>query len=271
MVGFVSVSLLIGVGFFIRVSDESKLTALPEEISETILTSLSNSSKYERTRNDTKIERNDTLKNSNSDFSVLTNQVYSEDEQSHTSQSLYQRLMGRRGKVDAYKYQEENQNTEKTVSLGMFRRLVDAKNKLGDGILLQATDIIQAALDSEGMVMIKDGIRIILEAILHGIMDGFLPTVERVRREADGDKRTYLDMVSSVGGALMGRQKCSEVLACRTGKWFQGRLPAAQLAVMMVESVVPGPFLEWFGVVKKSVIDRSDNCDLDYECSLQDD
>lgn len=269
MVGLVSVCLLVGVGLLVGVSEESKLMALPEEISETILTSLSNSSK--NYRNDTKNDQNNTLKESNSDFSVLTNQVYSEDEESHTSSSLYQRLVGRRGKVDAYKYQEQSQNTDKIVGGSIFRRLVDAKNKLGDGILLQATDIIQAALDSEGMVMIKEGIRIIIEAILHGIMDGFLPTVERVRREADGDKRTYLDMISSVGGALMGRQKCSEILACRTGKWFQGRLPAAQLAVMMVESVVPRPFLQWFGVVKKSVIDRSDNCDLDYECSLQDD
>ena len=48
-------------------------------------------------------------------------------------------------------------------------------------------------------------------------------------------------------------------------------MPGAQLAVMMAEPMIPNSMLDWFGVVKKSVIDRSDNCDIEYDCSLQED
>ena len=33
-------------------------------------------------------------------------------------------------------------------------------------------------------------------------------------------------------------------------------MPGAQLAVMMAESMLPESMLDWFGVVKKSVIER---------------
>merc|ERR550519_2953722 len=110
----------------------------------------------------------------------------------------------------------------------------------------------------EGMDMIKNGIKVVLETVIHGIINGFLPTVERVRREADGAKRSYLDGVVSVVGAVMGKQECSNMIACSTGKWVKDKMPAAQLAAMM----------DWFNVVKKSVIDRSDSCNVDYQCNL---
>ena len=33
-------------------------------------------------------------------------------------------------------------------------------------------------------------------------------------------------------------------------------MPGAQLAVMMAEPMIPNSMLDWFAVVKKSVIDR---------------
>lgn len=33
-------------------------------------------------------------------------------------------------------------------------------------------------------------------------------------------------------------------------------MPGAQLAVMMAESMVPKSMLDWFGVIKQSVIER---------------
>merc|ERR1712080_603022 len=126
---------------------------------------------------------------------------------------------------------------------------------------------IEAGLNSEGMDMIKTGFNVVLETI-HGIVKGFFPSVERVRRDAGGAKRSYLDMFVSIVGAMMGKLRGNHFVACRLGKWFQGRMPSAQLVVMMLESFVPEPFLDWFGVVKISVIDRSDNCDANYECSL---
>jgi len=198
--------------------------------------------------------------------SVLTNQVYQDDNDNKQYKfNLYQRLMGVETVNDI-----ENQNNVNEYGSSIMQQLVDAKNTVGDGIIVEATDIIQAALGSEGIDMIKTGINIVLETILHGIMEGFLPSVERVRRDADGEKRTYMDTFVSLMGAMMGRLRCSHFVACRMGKWFQGRLPSAELVVMMVESIIPEVFLEWFGVVKISVIDRSDNCDANYECSLHD-
>ena len=56
----------------------------------------------------------------------------------------------------------------------------------------------------------------------------------------------------------------------RTGKFVGQRVPGASLAVMMIEGIVPKSLINWFGVVKTAVIDRSDNCDEEYECLLVD-
>ena len=42
------------------------------------------------------------------------------------------------------------------------------------------------------------------------------------------------------------------------------------MAVMMLEGIVPSSLRNWFGVVKTAVIDRSENCEEDYLCSLVD-
>ena len=57
----------------------------------------------------------------------------------------------------------------------------------------------------------------------------------------------------------------------RTGKFFGQKVPGASLAVMMIEGIVPQSFRNWFGVVKTAVIDRSDNFDENFMCSLVDD
>ena len=48
--------------------------------------------------------------------------------------------------------------------------------------------------------------------------------MDRVRRSADDEKRSYLDGVVYMIGALLGKQKCSHMIACRTGKMVQVRL-----------------------------------------------
>ena len=57
-------------------------------------------------------------------------------------------------------------------------------------------------------------------------------------------------------------------LFLRTGKYVGQKVPGASLAVMMIEGIVPKSLRSWFGVVKTAVIDRNDNCDEDYACSL---
>merc|ERR1712059_20363 len=109
--------------------------------------------------------------------------------------------------------------------------------------------------------------------MMDGFFNGFLPAVERRRRrEVEGtESRSYMDMLVQGMGAFLGRQDCTEVIACRTGKFVQNTLPGAELAVMMVDSLdTPDWFNSWFGIMKKSVFDRKDECYSSYNCSLSD-
>ena len=49
----------------------------------------------------------------------------------------------------------------------------------------------------------------------------FLPAAERSRREAEPSKKPYLDGVTYVVGSLLGKQDCSNMIACRAGKFVQ--------------------------------------------------
>ena len=56
----------------------------------------------------------------------------------------------------------------------------------------------------------------LLETALHGFFTGFVPAVERRRREAGEEERSYLDMAVTTLGALVGRKNCTKVIACRS-------------------------------------------------------
>ena len=49
---------------------------------------------------------------------------------------------------------------------------------------------------------------------------------------------------------------------------MQAKLPGPQMMVVMVESFIPPAALDWFGVVRQSVIDRRDTCVEDYVCDF---
>jgi len=158
--------------------------------------------------------------------------------------------------------EDAGSNEVKEDSYSMYRKLMNMRRDLTQK---------QAKEDSEGLKMVKSAIKVILETTIHSFINGFLPTVERVRRDAGEEERTYLDGAVYLAGALLGKHRCSQMIACRAGKFVQNRMPGAQLAVMMAESMVPNAMLDWFGVVKTAVIDRSDNCEADYRCSLSED
>lgn len=128
--------------------------------------------------------------------------------------------------------------------------------------------------DKEPVIVttVKEAFKSLLEAALKGLLEGFLPHVDRQRREAPDDTKSYLDIAIGLIGALLGRQECSEVIACRSGKYVGDKVPGASLGVMMIEGIVPKSLRKWFGVVKTAVIDRSDShvCDEEYRCSLVD-
>ena len=61
----------------------------------------------------------------------------------------------------------------------------------------------------------SDVFNVVVEVALMGLLEGFLPHVERQRREATDFKKNYIDIIFNFLGALVGRQQCSEILACR--------------------------------------------------------
>ena len=47
-------------------------------------------------------------------------------------------------------------------------------------------------------------------------------------------------------------------------------MPGAGVIMMMLEGIVPLPIRNWFEVVKTAVLDKTDNCETDFLCSLTD-
>ena len=90
----------------------------------------------------------------------------------------------------------------------------------------------QLADTTPSITMAKSVLKSFLEMAVHGFFQGsndsipdyrtsncagFLPAVERRRRSVEGEDRSHVDLVATVLGALVGRQDCSRVLACRWG------------------------------------------------------
>jgi len=123
----------------------------------------------------------------------------------------------------------------------------------------------------EALKKAQDAFNANLDLVLRGVMEGMLPKVERIRREADSERRTFIDVFINFLGALMGRQQCSEIIACRTGKFVGYQVPGAGVIMMILESLIPQSIRAWFNVVKTAVMDRSENCDVEYLCTLVDD
>ena len=91
-------------------------------------------------------------------------------------------------------------------SYSMYKHLMEVKENM-----------VEEAKEREPKVVktVKMALQKLFEAALHGLVKGFLPHVERQRREANDEERTYLDIAVNTIGALLGRQECSEIIACR--------------------------------------------------------
>ena len=127
--------------------------------------------------------------------------------------------------------------------------------------------------DSEGLRLSIDVLKVIGKAAWEGMFQGFFPHIERIRRDTsrDWESNFLLDWILDIIGALLDKQKCSQKVACRAGKVIQEKLPGAQMMVVMAEAFIPPGALHWFGIVRQSVIDRSDSCIPDYICDFTQD
>lgn len=123
----------------------------------------------------------------------------------------------------------------------------------------------------EALLKAKEAFNANFDLMLRGLNEGMLPHVERIRREAHSERRTFIDVFINFLGALLGRQQCSEIIACRTGKFVGYQVPGAGVLMMIMENLIPQSIRSWFNVVKTAVMDNNNNCDAEYLCTLVDD
>jgi len=138
------------------------------------------------------------------------------------------------------------------------------------------TDLRQRVSELPDLRNIRSSLAGLFETAVNEFFGSFLPALSRVRREAREEGKSgggyqeadYLDTIVTGMGALMDRQSCRLRVTCNAGKVIQNNIPGAQVAVMLLESLMPQEWLPWYGTVKTSVIDRSDNCGQQYTCEL---
>ena len=63
---------------------------------------------------------------------------------------------------------------------------------------------------------LRAAIKTLLDTVMDGFFSGFVPAVKRRRREVGEEERSYLDTAVTALGALVGRQNCTKVIACRS-------------------------------------------------------
>ena len=100
------------------------------------------------------------------------------------------------------------------------------------------------------------------------LVNAFFPAVSRVRRAASTQERGYLDSIVLGMGAYLDRQHCRDRVTCSAGKSLQHNVPGAQVAIMLMEAIVPKAWMPRYSTLKTSIMDRSDSCHVEYECEL---
>ena len=157
--------------------------------------------------------------------------------------------------------QEENAAVA-ADSYSLYKQLMEVKNQL--------TSSNNTMKEPPAVSSLKAALSLLYDSLIDGVFGGLFPHVERQRREATDEKRAYLDMAVTAVGAVMGKQNCSRMIACRTGRYVGAKVPSAGLLVMMAENFIPQSFRNWFGIVKTSIMSTNDDnyCDHHYMCSL---
>ena len=91
----------------------------------------------------------------------------------------------------------------------MFKQLMEVREDMGREEEKQEPRMVTT---------LKNAFQSLLEVAFKGFFEGFMPHVQRQKRETtDEDTRSYLDIAIGALGALMGRQGCSDKIACRYG------------------------------------------------------
>ena len=92
-------------------------------------------------------------------------------------------------------------------SYSLYKQLMEVKNQL--------TSSNKTMKEPPAVSSLKAALSLLYASLVDGVFGGFFPHVERQRREATDEKRAYLDMAVTAVGAVMGKQNCSKMIACR--------------------------------------------------------
>ena len=69
--------------------------------------------------------------------------------------------------------------------------------------------------EPEILTRLKNALSLLYDAIVDGLLYGFIPNFEKQRREAREGEKSYLDVMVLMIGALLGKQSCTNMMACR--------------------------------------------------------
>ena len=67
---------------------------------------------------------------------------------------------------------------------------------------------------------VKEALATMFEVGVKAVLEGFFPHVHRQKRSAEGSKRTILEWFINLIGALLGKEECTKILACRCAVLF---------------------------------------------------
>ena len=117
-----------------------------------------------------------------------------------------------RANVDINKAQDPSYTNSAAPAdtYAMFKQLMDVREDM------EGDSEEDKHREPRVVTTLKNAFQSLLEVAFKGFFEGFMPHIQRQKRETtDDDTRSYLDIAIGALGALMGRQGCSEKIACR--------------------------------------------------------
>ena len=85
--------------------------------------------------------------------------------------------------------------------------------------------------EPEILTRLKNALSLLYDAIVAGLLHGFIPNFEKQRREAREAEKSYLDVLVLIIGALLGKQSCTNMMACRLSSLISQSTVASNLSV----------------------------------------
>ena len=118
--------------------------------------------------------------------------------------------------MDSVKIETNSVGPAETYSL--YKQMVEMKQHL----LSNSPSPNKPDTEPEILTRLKNALSLLYDAIIDGLLFGFIPNFEKQRREAREGEKNYLDVLVLIIGALLGKQSCSNMMACRS---LQSHLP----------------------------------------------